>query len=439
MCKRFAGFTLVVLMALFLTQAAVAAAPQVVLSAQSLIVDSKYVVCEKFNIDGSNYIRLRDIAYLLNGTDSQFSVNRDSAANTVSLVTGEAYLADGSELVTSDTNKSCTAVPCSLSVQIDGETVTDLSAYHIGNSDYFKLRDLGNAMGFAVKYNVAANAAVVNSIAEVTVTTAEELLDAIAPNTKILLSPGTYNLSTVKSADVTNPYVSWDAVYDGAETIISGVKNCTLTGGNASSATVVVEPRYADVLEFRSCAGITVKNLTIGHTTEPGYCMGGVVNLTDSENIVIDSCVLYGCGTYGVVTQNAQGLTVRDTDIKECTYGIMSLSASSSLSFENSRFFDCGGFTMLNLDNCSDVSFSGCAITDNSSAYQWDSLISLSVCNDVTFDGCRISGNSMNSFINVKSCSSVSFTGNTLEDNTFASGLFAEYSDTDIVLPAGVE
>ena len=426
-------------MALFLMQGAAAAAPQVVLSAQGLIVDGKYVVCEKYNIDGSNYVRLRDIAYLLNGTDSQFSVNQDSAESTVSLVTGEAYLADGSELVTSDTNKSCTAVPCSLSVQIDGETVTGLSAYHIGSRDYFKLRDLGNALGFAVKYNAAANAAVVNSIAEVTVTTAEELLDAIAPNTKIMLSPGTYNLSTVKITDVSNPYVAWDAVFDGAETIITGVKNCTLAGGDAGLATVVVEPRYADVLEFRGCTGIAVKDLTIGHTTEPGYCMGGVVNLTDSDNIVIDSCVLYGCGTYGVVTENAQGLTVRNTDIKECTYGIMSLSASSSLSFENSRFFDCGGFTMLSLVNCSGVSFSACAITDNASAYQWESLISLSLCDDVTFDGCRISGNSMNSFINVKNSGGVSFIGNTLENNTFASGQFAENSDTDIVLPAGLE
>ena len=37
------------------------------LSPQNLEVDGKAVACEKYNIDGSNYFKLRDIAWLVNG------------------------------------------------------------------------------------------------------------------------------------------------------------------------------------------------------------------------------------------------------------------------------------------------------------------------------------------------------------------------------------
>ena len=51
---------------------AVFSAPQ--RSTQKLTVDGEKISCEKYNIDGSNYFKLRDLAYLLNGTGSQFSV-----------------------------------------------------------------------------------------------------------------------------------------------------------------------------------------------------------------------------------------------------------------------------------------------------------------------------------------------------------------------------
>ena len=141
------------------------ASAMTVLSSQNLAVDGKTVDCEKYNIDGSNYFKLRDIAYLLNGTRAQFAVGWDAATQTVSILTKEAYSKNGTELDLSGGDKSATAKPSSQTLQIDGKTVTGLSVYNIGGNNYFKLRDLGNALGFSVGYDDATRTATIDSSA----------------------------------------------------------------------------------------------------------------------------------------------------------------------------------------------------------------------------------------------------------------------------------
>ena len=137
-------------------------AAQVMLSPQKLTVDGRTINCEKYNIDGSNYFKLRDLAYVLNGTGSQFQVGYDAAAGVVSITTGSAYTANGSELVVG-ADKSSTAVPSSQTIKINGKVRADLSVYNIGGNNFFKLRDLGDALGFGVDYNAATNTAIVLS------------------------------------------------------------------------------------------------------------------------------------------------------------------------------------------------------------------------------------------------------------------------------------
>ena len=162
MKKRVFSLALALLMALSLLPAASAAAPKVVLSPQRLSVNDKTFSCEKYNIDGANYFKLRDLAKLLSGTASQFAVGYDEASKTISVTTGKPYTAVGGEL-DAGTDHSASAVVSAQKLLIDGRAVTGLSVYNIGGSNFFKLRDLGSQLGFRVDYDAASNTALVFS------------------------------------------------------------------------------------------------------------------------------------------------------------------------------------------------------------------------------------------------------------------------------------
>ncbi|MBR2978051.1 MAG: hypothetical protein IKM36_01120 [Oscillospiraceae bacterium] len=138
------------------------AAAKVVPSKQKLSVDGTTVKCEIYNIDGSNYFKLRDLAALLNGTQSQFSVKWDEKLQTVSLLSSKPYTAVGGELEIGG-DQSATAKKSETKLRIDGREVTDLTAYNIGGNNYFKLRELGDYLYFDVSYNAVANTAAITS------------------------------------------------------------------------------------------------------------------------------------------------------------------------------------------------------------------------------------------------------------------------------------
>lgn len=139
-----------------------ASAADVTPSPQKLSVDGTDADCDKYNIDGSNYFKLRDLAYLLSKSDSRFSVAFDAESNAVTVVPGGDYVPVGGELERGE-DLSKTAVASKQSVLINGEAVEGISVYNIGGNNYFKLRDLGSALGFTVAFDADANTAIVLS------------------------------------------------------------------------------------------------------------------------------------------------------------------------------------------------------------------------------------------------------------------------------------
>lgn len=124
---------------------------------QSVLIDGIPVEFEVYalvdaNGGETNYIKLRDLAFHLNGTAAQFEVDWDG---TINILDGVPYTANGSEMHTPfEGDRAYT--PTDAVTKVDG-TVTEFDAICLTDDDggeynYYKLRDLGKALGFDVSW-----------------------------------------------------------------------------------------------------------------------------------------------------------------------------------------------------------------------------------------------------------------------------------------------
>ena len=187
-------------------------AAKVVWSSQNLTVNGRPVDCEKYNIDGSNYFKLRDIAYLLSGTASQFEVGYDPGTRTVTITSGLPYTPNGEELIVG-MDKSSTAQPSTQSIMIDGVVNSEISAYNLAGNKFFKLRDLGDVLGFTVDYDKPSNTAIILSVNPAPAPSpAPEPTEE--PSPEPTPEPGPRTLSSKEVFDRCSPAVFFIETYD---------------------------------------------------------------------------------------------------------------------------------------------------------------------------------------------------------------------------------
>ena len=211
-------------------------------------------------------------------------------------------------------------------------------------SELQEMQKTENAVWNAYVPEVASTPDVaVSEDGKVHVTTVDEFLAAIAPDTTIYLEPGVYDLSTAAGCGVTETdRYRWDLRFDGPSLVITGVDGLTIEGAGAESVTIAAVPRYADVLGFERCAGLTLRGFTAGHTEEKGYCTGGVLYFDLCDDAVIDGCALFGCGIMGITAGNCADMNVSNTEIYDCEYGAVTLNDSNAV-FDSCDIHDNGG------------------------------------------------------------------------------------------------
>lgn len=194
------------------------------------------------------------------------------------------------------------------------------------------------------------------------VTTPEEFVKAIGPDRVIEMSPGEYNLSTLKQSHM--DYIVWRQAFDGYDLVVRKIKNLKIVGLGEERVKIIVEPRYVYVLNFENVEGIELQNLELGHSPE-GYCTGGVINVNKSKNIKIKNCDLYGCGTEGLTLTETEKVSFESSVIRDCSYGIMSVISSKYLLFKDSTFKNNREFYGFSINDCLDVKFENCIVKEN--------------------------------------------------------------------------
>ena len=121
-------------------------------STHVVTVDGERVDPQGYNINGYNFYKLRDIAYILNGTDSQFNVTWDGANNRIVLTDDAAYQEVGGEMTSSVSAAIKNVSESDSTIVLDGKTLS-LTGYRINGNNYYKIRDVGSALGFSVDFD----------------------------------------------------------------------------------------------------------------------------------------------------------------------------------------------------------------------------------------------------------------------------------------------
>ena len=230
------------------------------------------------------------------------------------------------------------------------------------------------------------------------VKTIEEFLDAVKPDTEIVLEKGFYNISdTIEKIYSSADFDSWTAAhdyveirdeFDGCEIVIKDLSNLKIRGaGDYSDTELVVEPRYASVLYFENCTNVDIAKLTLGHT-DTGSCVGNVIDFDSCRKMNVDSCDLYGCGVYGIGAFAGSGdLHIDNTIIRSCEYGPFDLySVYGDIVFTNCQLVDSNGYGSLwDEYNNANITFKSCTFGVNESY--------ISTYYNITFEDCSFAEN----------------------------------------------
>ena len=114
-------------------------------------VDGKRTTMNAYNIGGSNYFKLRDLAMLLTGTSKQFDVYWNQAASKIELISGRPYTVTQSDNAPNSPGDKTTSVG-NQRIFLDSQQYS-ITAATISDLNYFKIRDFAAVINVPIDYD----------------------------------------------------------------------------------------------------------------------------------------------------------------------------------------------------------------------------------------------------------------------------------------------
>ena len=255
-----------------------------------------------------------------------------------------------------------------------------------------------------------------DTVTEKTVYTAQEFVDSINHNRKIILGSQYYDFSNV---DISKNLLLQSQTYGRKGFIFNGVYNLSIVG----EAEMVIGDLSSVVLSFNNCSKLSLEGVTVGHINPPAAysCEGAVIYLNGCDDVKITRCKLFGCGSIGIDANTTTGLVVTSTEIFDCNYSGATLTETTA-TFNGCKFYDLPSADNVISSNHSTLKFTNCLFTDtnvtvsswdkcfiDSSDYKGNSLI--------TFEGCTFSNNKFEN-IALSTATNITFKNCTFNNNS---------------------
>lgn len=114
-----------------------------------ILVNQKEMVVNFNTIMGKDYIRLRDFASVVSGTEAQFEIKYDSKTNTVNIIKGGVYTSVGNEMLL-DNNERYITKKSNYHIAVDG-TAVEVQCYTIDGDLYFDIEQLSQILGMTAQ------------------------------------------------------------------------------------------------------------------------------------------------------------------------------------------------------------------------------------------------------------------------------------------------
>lgn len=131
---------------------------------KKVTLDGEEVMVGAYDVEGYNYLKLRDIAAILNGKKCQFSVGYDEPTKLISVELTKAYEKVEGDLAEIKDEKA-KAIIRVIKILVNGEE-KEVKTALINENNYMQLRDLGSLVGLDVKYDAANKVIMLKSDAE---------------------------------------------------------------------------------------------------------------------------------------------------------------------------------------------------------------------------------------------------------------------------------
>lgn len=261
----------------------------------------------------------------------------------------------------------------------------------------------------------------------VEVSSMAELLNAIQPYTKVIIKPGTYNISAFQNemeelgADYYDESQEQYAFLEEGGIAIRQVNNLILEGAGEGKTHLVTENGWIPVITLESCEKVGLQGLRLGHDVEKGYCSGSVLSLNSCNEVTSQNNILYGSGTMGYEIYESNDFVSSNNEILECTEGILYLSGGRNFKFTGDRFHDNESYSeFISLASMDNVKFSGCTFERNKGEQETQNFFYLYDSEGLYMEDCSFNRNTATTFVDVSDESRWSMGSNSFSDNGWA-------------------
>ncbi len=131
-------------------------------TSSDVYVDGELVKFPTYNIDGNNYVKLRDLAFVIDGTEKQFNVDWNGEKNLITLIPNRAYSKVGGEMASLPEGAPQSIVLSDSKLEISSETVSP-TAYNINGNNFIKLRDLAEIIDISLDWDEKISSVIIET------------------------------------------------------------------------------------------------------------------------------------------------------------------------------------------------------------------------------------------------------------------------------------